>query len=53
MRNLKSQLEAYRELMNKSNRHWQEAVKVMKKYNFYMGIRMSGTSRGCRNRLYT
>lgn len=38
--------------MNKSNTHWQDTVKVNKKYNFYVGVGMAGTSRGCRNRLY-
>ncbi|KAM6187519.1 uncharacterized protein WM294_016675 [Sarcoramphus papa] len=33
MRILKSQLEAYRELMNKSNTHWQDTVKSLRERN--------------------
>ncbi|KAM6035131.1 uncharacterized protein LJ206_000682 [Theristicus caerulescens] len=33
MRSLKSQLESYRELMNKSNTHWQDTVKSLRERN--------------------
>ncbi|KAM6363012.1 uncharacterized protein J5M81_015924 [Pluvialis apricaria] len=33
MRSLKSQLEAYREMMNKSNTHWQDTVKSLREKN--------------------
>ncbi|XP_075596494.1 uncharacterized protein LOC142599490 [Balearica regulorum gibbericeps] len=33
MRSLKSQLEAYRELMNKSNTHWQDTIESLRETN--------------------
>lgn len=38
MRSLKSHLEAYQELMNKTSKRWQDTVKVTKKYHFHMGL---------------